>query len=103
MKLFVPLLSACLCLGCLVDVLAQEFRDPVRLHTDGQPIDTEVGHAAPLYDDFDGDGVKDLLVGQFGDGILRIYRNTGSDDEPVFAAGVEFKDGTDGEGRVPTG
>lgn len=103
MKLIVPLLSACLCLCCVAETLAQEFKDPVRLLAAGQPIDTEVGHAAPLFDDFDGDGLKDLLVGQFGDGILRIYRNTGTNNEPVFAAGVEFKEGTDGEGRVPTG
>ena len=44
--------------------------EPVRLEAAGKPIDTEIGHAAPFVCDFDGDGLKDLLVGQFGDGIL---------------------------------
>lgn len=79
-----------------------ELAPPVRLHVGGEPIDTDVGHAAPFYGDFDGDGVRDLLVGQFGEGLLWIYRNTGSDDAPAFAPRVRFKDGAK-TGRVPTG
>ena len=77
---------------------ANELAPPVRLEAAGKVIDTEVGHAAPLFADFDGDRVPDLLVGQFGDGILWIYRNEGSAAAPKLAAGVKFKDG-----RVPTG
>ena len=75
---------------------------PVRVLAAGKPIDTDVGHAAPFYGDFDGDGVKDLLVGQFGQGILWIYRNEGTNARPKFAAGVKFKGGKQ-DGRVPTG
>ena len=75
---------------------------PVRIKAAGKPIDTEVGHAAPCVADFDGDGVKDLLVGQFGDGILWIFRNEGTNEAPRLAAGVKFKDGKK-DGRVPTG
>src|SRR5918911_2470934 len=71
---------------------AGELEAPVRLHAAGKPIDTAVGHAAPFVGDFDGDGVKDLLVGQFGDGILWVYRNEGTNDRPRLAAGVKFKD-----------
>ena len=78
------------------------FSAPVRLQAQGKPIDTEVGHAAPLVVDFDGDGKNDLLVGQFGDGILWVYKNTGTNKEPKYAAGVQFKEGTK-DGRVPTG
>jgi len=78
------------------------FAPPVRLEATGKPIDTAVGHAHPLVVDFDGDGVKDLLVGQFGDGILWVYKNTGTDKEPKYAAGVQFKEGKK-DGRVPTG
>ena len=79
-----------------------ELAPPVRLEAAGKPIDTEVGHAAPFVSDFDGDGVQDLLVGQFGGGILWIYRNEGTNASPRLAAGVKFKDGKE-DGRVPTG
>ena len=79
-----------------------ELAPPVRIEAAGKPIDTDVGHAAPFVGDFDGDGVNDLLVGQFGEGLLWIYRNEGTNASPRLAAGVKFKDGHK-EGRVPTG
>jgi hypothetical protein len=75
---------------------------PVRVEAGGKAIDTEVGHAHPLVADWDGDGVNDLLVGQFGDGILWTYRNEGTNANAKLAAGVKFKDGGK-DGRVPTG
>ena len=81
---------------------SDELAPPVRLEADGQPIDTDVGHAAPFVTDFDGDGVQDLLVGQFGSGLLWFYRNEGTNAEPDLAAGVKFQEGED-EGRVPSG
>jgi len=81
---------------------AHELAAPVRLEAAGKPIDTAVGHAAPFVCDFDGDGVKDLLIGQFGDGILWMYRNVGTNKQPKLAAGVKFKDGKK-DGCVPTG
>ena len=81
---------------------AADLAAPVRLEAAGKPIDTNVGHAAPFVGDFDGDGINDLLVGQFGDGILWIYRNEGTDAAPKLAKGVKFKNG-DKDGRVPTG
>jgi hypothetical protein len=82
--------------------LSAELAVPVRLEAAGKPIDTEIGHAAPFVYDFDGDGFKDLLVGQFGEGLLRIYRNEGTNSEPKLAAGVKFKEGKE-DGRVPSG
>ena len=79
-----------------------ELLPPVRLEAGGKVIDTDVGHAAPYVGDFDGDGVPDLLVGQFGDGILWIYRNEGTAAKPVLAEGKKFKEGTP-DGQVPTG
>ncbi len=63
-----------------------ELAEPVRLAAADGVIDVEVGHAAPYLADFDGDGLVDLLVGQFGGGKLRWYRNMGSNSEPKFAA-----------------
>jgi hypothetical protein len=80
-----------------------ELSEPVRIKAAGKPIDTtEIGHAAPFVYDFDGDGLKDLLVGQFKDGLLWIYRNEGTNSEPKLAAGVKFKEGKE-DGRVPSG
>lgn len=82
-------------------VLAKDLTEPVRLKSTSGYIDTEVGHAAPLVVDFDGDGKNDLLVGQFGGGVLWIYKNEGTNSEPKYAAGKKFMDGKP-EGTVPT-
>ena len=66
--------------------LAQELGKPIRLEADGKPIDTEIGHATPAVYDWDGDGKRDLLVGQFGEGKLKIFRNIGTNQTPKFAA-----------------
>jgi hypothetical protein len=82
--------------------LGDDLAAPVRIEAAGKPIDTEMGHAAPFVYDWDGDGVKDLLVGQFGNGILTIYRNEGTNAAPKLAAGVKFKAGGK-DGVVPSG
>jgi hypothetical protein len=75
---------------------------PVRLEAEGVVIDTpEVGHAAPFVGDFDGDGVPDLLVGQFDGGLLWIYKNAGTAQAKRLLRGVKFQDGRK-EGTVPT-
>ncbi len=83
-------------------VLGGEFDKPVRLKAAGMPIDTAVGHAAPYIDDVDKDGKRDLLVGQFGQGRLKIYLNRGTEKSPRYEAGTWFQAG--GKiGSVPTG
>ena len=103
---------------------SDELLAPVRVLADGEPIDVTTGHAAPYVLDFDGDGVRDLLVGEFGDGEfppellpanlkdgwkqpgafangrLRIYRNVGSDTAPRFA-GFEYLQAGGGIATVP--
>ena len=72
-------------------VLQGELGKPVRLEADGNPIDTEVGHATAAYYDWDGDGKRDLLVGQFGGGRMKVYKNHGSDTAPAFKALTWFE------------
>lgn len=76
---------------------------PVPVMVGGKPLDIEgVGHAAPFVGDFDGDGVLDLLVGEFQGGKLRIYKNEGTNQKPKFTKFETFMDGKP-EGTVLTG
>ncbi len=63
---------------------AGDLEPPKALEADGQIIDVDIGHAAPFVADFDADGLDDLLVGQFGNGQLRIYRNVGRPKKPRY-------------------
>jgi hypothetical protein len=88
--------------GCGTTDVEEQFHPAVRLEAGGQSIDTEIGHAAPFVCDWDGDGKRDLLVGQFGGGVLWIYRNLGSNADPKLTEGFKFKGGRE-DGCVPTG
>lgn len=57
---------------------------PIKLTADGVPIATDIGHPDPWVHDLNGDGKKDLLVGQFDGGKLRVYLNIGTDKSPKF-------------------
>lgn len=87
---------------------ATTLQPPVRIFAGKEAIDVTTGHAAPYVLDFDGDGNKDLLTGEFGDGEfpaaelpaelsagwkqggnfangrLRIYRNLGTNEQKRF-------------------
>ena len=72
---------------------APVFLPPFPVLVAGKEISVENGHAAPAHYDFDGDGRKDLLVGQFEGGVLNLYRNFGSNELPAFTKGVVVKSG----------
>ena len=61
-----------------------EFKAPFQVMAAGRAITVSMGHAAPAYGDVDGDQVPDLLVGQYAGGKLRIYKNYGTADKPLF-------------------
>lgn len=49
----------------------------------GSPIDVEY-YGSPYFYDWDGDGIKDLLAGQFYYGRVRFYKNIGTNQDPEF-------------------
>jgi hypothetical protein len=66
-------------LGGLALCRATEFQPPVLLKAGGVAIRVESpGYAAPCWADIDGDGKKDLLVGQFRQGKIRVFKNLGA-------------------------
>jgi len=76
---------------------------PVKMMAGEKPIDIQrTAHSAPFVGDFDGDGLDDLLVGEFHEGRMRVYLNIGSIDQPKFDQFERFTAGG-GLGRVPTG
>ncbi len=75
-----------LVIGAMVAAAAEEgpeLRPPFPVDSVGKPLDAQLGHAAPCVADLDGDGIRDLLVGE-GTGGCRIYRNLGTNPEPLF-------------------
>lgn len=79
-------------LGLAASPSAQEeparFHPPVALEADGKPIEigklSSIAHAGPCLADVDGDGDRDLVVGDFP-GFFWLFENTGSEREPVYA------------------
>ena len=57
---------------------AAQFTEPVRLKAGDAFVHVDSpGWAAPCWHDVDRDGKKDLVVGQFHGGKMRVYRNLG--------------------------
>ena len=81
---------------------ADTLGTPAKLTVGGKPIEVDSGHGDPFVCDWDGDGLPDLLVGQFGSGRLLIYRNIGTRKEPRLGEPTPFRAGG-AEGTVPSG
>jgi hypothetical protein len=82
--------------------LRNDLVPPVKILAEGKPIDVDVGHAAPCVVDLKGDGTLCLLVGQFGDGKVRVYRSSGGKAAPRFDK-FEWLQAGEGDCKVPTG
>ena len=68
------------------------FEKPVRLEAGGEPINLKPEdakeclkgwHASPAFHDIDGDGKVDLVSGEHF-GRFRVFRNVGSNAQPVY-------------------
>ena len=70
------------------------FHAPVRCVAADGVIDSGKawGHSGPWVEDVDGDGLKDLVVGDFS-GLFRFYRNVGTNPEPRYEKGVNLQAG----------
>ncbi|MFC1529120.1 hypothetical protein ACFL6R_00205 [Gemmatimonadota bacterium] len=84
-------------------VVAQQsgLQDPYRVVAATGPVDAETGKASPSFADIDGDGLPDLIVGQFN-GLFMIYRNVGTPGTPLFDD-PEIMQADGLEARVPSG
>jgi hypothetical protein len=89
-KLFVlvaVVLFAPLALG-----VTPRFTGPELINDNGTPID--VGYyGAPTMYDWNRDGAKDLVLGQFDLGKVRLYLNQGPDTTPAFNGYTFFTSG----------
>jgi len=68
-----------------------DWRDEEKLTAGGRVIRVE-GCAAPFVCDWNGDGLRDLLVGD-GAGSVWYFPNAGSPSRPSFERGIELLDG----------
>ena len=77
------------------------FHAPIRLAAADGVIDSGAawGHAGPWVEDVDGDGIKDLVVGDFS-GLFRFYKNEGTNKSPRYAKATNLQAGGV-EAKVP--
>ena len=72
------------------------FEDGGTIKCAGNEIN--VGHGCPCVVDWDGDGLQDLLIGQFYDddgnyGKIRLYLNSGTNTAPALTSYTFLKAG----------
>ena len=93
-------ITVVLCAAVLYAELV-EFTSAGVLLCNGTKLDVG-SYAAPLAVDWNGDGKKDLIIGQFDFGRIRFYPNVGTNSTPVFNEYYYLLDGA-GYLSVPYG
>ena len=73
---------------------ANLFHPAIRLSAADGVMDSGAswGHSSPWLVDVDGDGIRDLVVGDFS-GLFRFYRNEGTNQQPRYAKAVNLQAG----------
>lgn len=78
------LIAATVILAVMSYAQAPQFLAQKHLFAAGDTIRVEF-FSSPHVFDWDGDGDKDVLVGQFVNGHILLYDNVGSNNDPLFA------------------
>ncbi len=84
MKKQVPVMLVVAGLALSCSAAPPVMQEGVMLKADGEIIDVEIGHLVPCVTDWNNDGKKDLISGQFREGKIRLYLNRGTDSKPVL-------------------
>jgi hypothetical protein len=79
---------------------APKLSGPMLISGTEQPVKSEgMGLAAPAFYDWDGDGMKDLLIGEFASGFengnsvghfIRVFKNEGTNENPLFSGRWQY-------------
>ncbi len=73
--------------------VAPSYQIPFDIHAGGEPISVYYAPAVCV-EDWDGDGLRDLIIGhcnQNWDGTIDLYINSGTPDSPVFTYLTEMQ------------
>jgi len=69
-----------------------DLESGILIQDSGGPINMDY-HFVPISVDWNDDGKKDLLVGQYTNGHINLFLNQGSDFNPLFTTGTLLQAG----------
>ncbi len=77
------IVTSVLALAALTYGEVPQFAAPFKIQASGGDLAVSLV-SDPYMVDWDGDGLNDLIVGQFTEGKIRFYPNSGTNEAPVF-------------------
>ncbi len=80
---------------------APRFVGPTRIYDGSNPLVVSL-YGAPCVYDWNGDGRKDMIIGQFTGGYIRFYPNVGTDAAPLFN-GFSYQRASGAQITLPSG